>query len=273
MPTLKIDYDRCSGDGACVRVCPAKLYVMGDDGFPRTVEGAESSCIACGHCLAACPEGAIGVGRWTAADCPPATPLDLPEPKAVDRLLHSRRSVRAYAPKPLSREEIAELLHAARAAPTAVNRRAVRWIAFTERTSVADVARLCAGWLGNVMEQAEDEGRRAFARFFLERWQEGEDLICRGAPNLVLAHAPSDQAHMAQDAAIALTHLDLAAQARGLGTCWAGLVTSAASEFPELAAYLELPEGHAVYGGLMLGRPALRYHRLPPRPDLPVRWR
>jgi len=74
-------------------------------------------------------------------------------------------------------------------------------------------------------------------------------------------------------AAIALAQFELAAVARGIGTCWAGFLMRTAKVYPPLHAALGLPEGHSVCGALMLGMPKYRYPRIPQRDGAKVEWR
>ena len=72
-------------------------------------------------------------------------------------------------------------------------------------------------------------------------------------------------------AMIALSYLELAAAARGLGACWAGYL-QIASVHPRVQATLRLPVGDAIAGAMMLGKSQVKYHRIPPRKALEVTW-
>lgn len=54
--TIEIDYDKCTGVGECVRVCPVGVYeiVNGKSTAPNI-----DQCIQCCACVAACPNNAI----------------------------------------------------------------------------------------------------------------------------------------------------------------------------------------------------------------------
>jgi len=75
------------------------------------------------------------------------------------------------------------------------------------------------------------------------------------------------------DCSIALTYLELAAFSMGLGACWAGWFNFAANHHPPLTEALRLPEGHAVFGAMMLGHPRHGYQRIPPRKEPAIAWR
>jgi len=104
-------------------------------------------------------------------------------------------------------------------------------------------------------------------------WEKGSDRILRRAPHLIVAHASPAVPLAQSDCIIALSYLELAAFAAGLGTCWAGYLNSAANIYPPLQNALALPEGHQTFGALMVGRPKYRYQRIPLRNAPNIEWR
>jgi nitroreductase len=75
------------------------------------------------------------------------------------------------------------------------------------------------------------------------------------------------------DAIIALTYFDLAAPSFGIGTCWAGFLSIAASSYEPLVQALALPPGRKCAFGLMFGYPQYQFHHIPERNPLQVAWR
>jgi len=71
---------------------------------------------------------------------------------------------------------------------------------------------------------------------------------------------------------IALTYLELAAYSLGMGACWAGFLGIAAGYFPPLVKELPIPEGHQVFGAMMIGYPKHAYHRIPSRTEARIAW-
>ena len=103
--------------------------------------------------------------------------------------------------------------------------------------------------------------------------QEGDDVVLRGAPVLVVAHATKEDPMAQSSCTIALTTLELAATSMQLGGCWAGYFNAAASTFAPMQQALGLQKGHQCYGAMMLGYPKFRYHRMPERKTPSITWR
>jgi nitroreductase/NAD-dependent dihydropyrimidine dehydrogenase PreA subunit len=259
MSFIEVDAVKCKKDGLCAAVCPSGCLEEGPDGAPMAVD--PTLCNGCGHCVAVCPHGALANARVDAGGLRPAI-RTLPPPEAVDVLLRGRRSIRVYADRPVPRDMLGELLDVARYAPTASNAQEIRWIVADTPTKVRDLAALTAAFFA-------DNG---FRPQLSALWERGRDVFLRGAPALAVVHTPSDTSWGAVDTGIALTFMELAAVSRGLGTCWAGLLTYAAAAYAPLRQALGVPDGHTVHGGLMLGYPKLRYAAVPPRNPAVVNW-
>ncbi len=243
--------------------CPFNLLVDGGDGIPTPVEAAGEMCVNCGHCVAICPGDAIAVNGMTAEDCDEVDPAKAVSAEQVEQLFRSRRSVRVYKDEPVERETLERLLDMARWAPTARNKQPVHWLVLTDRDEIAELSRMVASWLREV-------GRYLPIADAVDK---GKDMVNRDAPCLLIAHAGPDALKPVEDCSIALTTIEAAAPAFGLGACWGGLFMAAAQNCEPLRDRLNLPEGHTVYGALMLGRPKFRFRRIPPREAVKVTWR
>jgi nitroreductase/NAD-dependent dihydropyrimidine dehydrogenase PreA subunit len=259
MNQIAVDPSLCKRDGACVEVCPSKTLTLNKGGFPEEI--SESRCILCGQCVAVCASHAIA---HTGLPDEPFLSVcrELPTPAMMDGLLMSRRSVRTFRNRPVPRETLEALLNVARRAPTASNSQKVRWIVVEDAAKVHALAQETVNWIRSSGSSSA----------MLEQWDRGYDFILRGAPTVVVACAPADYAWGKEDCAIALTYLELAAEARGLGACWAGYLTRIAAIHAPLRQALSVPEGYAVCGGLMLGERKYSYQRIPPRKPLSVQW-
>jgi nitroreductase/NAD-dependent dihydropyrimidine dehydrogenase PreA subunit len=263
MSWITVDHDLCAQDGVCMAVCSRDLIVADAEGYPVTVDGEESVCTACGHCLGACPHGALTLRGVGGDDCVAVGSDGALGEDVVRTLIMGRRSVREFQDRPVPRETIEWLLQTTRWAPSASNKQPVHWLVIDGR----DKVQALAGQVADVLR-----GRPGF-ELQVGAWDDGRDFILRDAPHLVVAHAKDEGPYGATDCAIAVAELDLAARALGVGGCWAGLFMGAANAPGPLRDGLHLPAGHKVFAALMLGRPTYEYRRLPPRNELRVTWR
>jgi len=259
MSRIEVDHELCLQDGACVEVCPARTLRLTDSNYPE--ELPEAPCIECGHCVAVCQCGAIH--HTSLPDASFLQPLTAwPSADEMDALLMGRRSVREFKTEPLPHQTMEALLEIARRAPSASNKQQLHWIVMNGREKLAKLA-------GLVVEGGKKGG---LAPSLVAQWEGGYDFVLRGAPTVVVACAPANYSWGKEDAAIALTFLELAAEARGIGVCWAGYLSRIGSAYPPVQQWLEIPDDYTILGGLMLGEGKYAYHRVPPRKPLSVHW-
>jgi len=273
MPLFVVDPARCRGDGICVDECPTRIIELkSGDPTPCVPAEAEEFCRNCGHCVAVCPHGAASITGMAPEQLPRLRSDWRPGPEQITHFLRARRSIRTYTPQTVEREVLAKLIDVARFAPSASNRQAVSWVVIYDAAEVHRLAGLTVDWMRAGLTSQTAAARRNTLRF-IAGWESGLDMVCRGAPHLVIAGAPASYPWAATDGAIALTYLELAATSFGLGACWAGILTNAARQWPPLQEALALPEDHIVGGAMMIGYPRYRYYRLPSRNEAQVMWR
>jgi nitroreductase/NAD-dependent dihydropyrimidine dehydrogenase PreA subunit len=270
MNTPTIDSTKCLEDGSCARVCPSGSLVAGPGDVPQVVETAR--CIECGHCVAVCPAGAVTLGGTRAEDLEPLQPGWRLDAARAGQLLRGRRSTRAFREEPLPREAIAGLLATTQYAPSGHNSQPIHWTVIQDRAGVQAVAAATVAWMRQMVDAGSPLAKALGLPGLLARRDEGRDVVCRGAPHLVVAHAPASDQGGTIAGAIALTYLDLAAVSVGAGTCWAGYVFIAAGLSPEVSQALGVPEGRRCCGASLLGRPGEEHLRIPRRRAPTVAW-
>ena len=274
MTLLQIDRERCHQDGICADVCPALIISLDQEhGYPELVDHGAERCIRCGHCVAVCPHGALTHEAMAAEDCPAIDRASLPDAGQLAHFLRSRRSVRRYKKEPLDRETLARIIDVARYAPSGHNYQPVQWMVIESPDEVQRLAGMVADWMRHLMAENASMVAAMHMDLLVEAWEKGQDRICRNAPHLIVAHAVQANPTAQAAATIALTYLELAAASMGVGTCWAGFFNVAANFWPPLKEALELPDGHAPFGAMMVGQPQYRYQRLPLRNEPQITWR
>ena len=147
--------------------------------------------------------------------------------------IRGRRSIRRYQDRPVEWEKIAQVLDAARLAPSWKNMQCWRFLVLTA-----------------------SEARQSLAGVFPDD-NPGKGAIA-SAPVLVVVCADPTRSgvengieYYVADTAIAFEHLCLAAHALGLGSCWMGWY----DEEP-IRKTLGIPEGIRIVGITPLGYPA-----------------
>ena len=248
----------CSHCGLCAETCPWGLIDVPKDGVPHLAKAAAKLCLLCGHCEAVCPTGSLQL-----EDPRLAPTVSQPHPAVIEaaRLgayLRMRRSIRRYREEPVERSTIEQIMDIVRYAPTGRNRQDVQWLMIHDTREVRRLTALAVDW----MRETGNSGNPLAARYNLpgmvKAWEEGRDTICMNAPHLVIAYVNEENPVARTNAVIALTHLDIAAPAFGLGACWGGIFMQAVNNWEPLRTALDLPSGHVPAHCLMLGYPAVR---------------
>ncbi|MBP1726936.1 MAG: nitroreductase [Deltaproteobacteria bacterium] len=263
MSLIEVEQEKCKRDGICATICPLELILQEGEGFPEPTGDADELCISCGHCVAVCPTGALSLSGLPVRDCLPMQDDLRVSAEAVEQFLKVRRSVRVFKEEPVAREVLERVIDSTRWAPSAINIQPVRWLVIERPVDVRTLAGLIAEWMR----------KETLAPRYIAAWDRGKDVVLRGAPHLVAACGPTENFWGPVDCAIAVTYLELAAQAHGLGTCWSGLLTRAATSYAPIAEFLGLKEDQRINGALMIGYPKYRYRRIPMRNRAMVTWR
>ena len=253
MNTLELNAEACIRCGRCTGACPQQLIAKHHDGRVVVLKKAMHRCIGCGHCVACCPKGALslnGVEPSTLAHVERAPLSELQR----EMLFKSRRSTRMYRDEPVPHELLRQALEAARYAPSATNTQDVAWMLIEGRDKLRAIGARVAAWAANLQAPYNQ---------IADSFNSGRDPITRGAPALILAHTTTASPMGTLDCTAAVSYLELALHSLDLGSCWAGFIIAAASSGTDLG--LPLPEGRSFRAGLMLGYPASRFVRLPPR--------
>jgi nitroreductase len=167
---------------------------------------------------------------------------EIPGPTAVDTLIRSRRTVRAFRPDPVSRGQLVEILETARTAPSTFNTQPWRVHVLAGNAKRALGEAILRAHAANAAPQfspfpepppracsarQEDFGRRYYASLGIDRAdmasrarQTGRNFLFFDAPvGLIFAIDAALTKHSWLDCGLFLQNLMLAASARGLATC------------------------------------------------------
>ncbi|MGE4557310.1 MAG: nitroreductase family protein [Desulfovibrionaceae bacterium] len=184
---------------------------------------------------------------------------------SVKEAIAARHSVRAFARQPLSKDEIRELLEAARNAPSSLNSQPWRFKVVTDPEDLAwfgtSEASKRQAWLANAgaificcadLEHYVKDSQSAAFFYRSNNILQGEPL--KGVEAYVQKAADDDEAAKfgacAMNVSIAVSFMMLRAVELGLGTCWVGMFNEA-----NVKARFGLPMGCRVVNILAAGRP------------------
>lgn len=273
MELFTINRETCNQDGICAAVCPAGIIEMNDDAYPSPSVDADEICIRCGHCVAVCPTASLDHTDVPLEACVPVSKeLAITHEQSV-QFLRKRRSIRRYKDKTVPKPELEQLIDVARFAPSGHNSQCVEWLVLGDRGELQRLSGIVVDWMRWMLDNQPDVAALFHMDRTVFRWEEGHDVILRGAPAVIVAHAHKENRAAPPACAIALTYLELAATTLGMGACWAGYFNAAAGVFPPMQEALALPSSHQAFGAMMVGYPQYRYQRLPPRNEPSITWR
>ena len=293
---IGIDEKKCTKCLECVKECPSGLFIKPptEVGEKREVifKDSYNRCIFCGHCIAVCPTDAIIFENAEKA-------FEFPEIKNIAsiidynnlmKFLRARRSIRRFKSDPVPKEKINAVLEAMRYAPSARNAQCWEYVVISDPEIIKVIKNAVIKMMAllikvikyrkilklfvpkEMKEFIMDPATKIGLDHFFEEINKGEDPALYNAPLLIIICAPDLGSMTGADAGIALTHGMLAAQALDLGTCWIGYAQEALRRFKKTRELLKIPKKMNVNGVLIMGYPAVKYHRTPPREPLKIRW-
>ncbi len=262
MLDFTIDESRCIQCGECAADCPVSVIDL-DQGYPRIPTQKERHCIQCQHCLAVCPTAALSI---LGVDPDSVPGLMAPTPDFVENLLRGRRSVRRYRPEAVAADVVDRLLRVTAHAPTGKNQRQVRFTVVDDPVAMhAFRERAIEGIRQATITNTLPIGLEYFAKF-VEHYEQGRDIIFRGAPHMLVLSAPETSPTPEADPYIAMTYFEIMANALGLGAVWCGFAAWAiARVVPQLRDVLGIPRDHRSLYVMMFGYPDVRYARVTQR--------
>jgi len=272
MALIQVDTSKCDKDGICVAVCPLHILALDPDTGPIVQKGMAQHCIACGHCVAACPHGALDNVRNPLAQHAPLPDYPVIDAETAQRFLRSRRSIRCYREETVARELLENLLQIIRYAPSGHNSQGLACVVVGGPDRLRQLCDVVVKWMRGVITAQPELANTLHLPAIVSAYENGADYILRGAPHVIFTTADKSSRTAPATTFLALEYLELYATSLGLGTCWGGYVMVCASQSPALASLLHLPDDRTITGAMMVGYPKYVYHRLPERNPLPITW-
>ena len=259
----------CIQCGACIDDCPFHIIEFAPD-YPALNPTRVHHCIRCQHCLAVCPTGALSILGFKPENSLPL-PESLPNARQMTALIRGRRSMRRFLPEPLEAGVIDQMLATVANAPTGKNNRQCLFTVIEDPATMEIFRReTLEGLRRAVTEKRLREGLSYF-RHVVTAWDQGRDIIFRGAPHLLMVSVPQSVSTPDADMLIAMSYFELLAASMGIGTLWNAMIRWALSTIDvDLYQRLGIPDDHVKGYALLFGRPAVQYHRTVQRDEVQV---
>lgn len=238
-----IDGDKCIGCGLCAKDCV---------GFDIRLEDGKAvpcgrSCIMCGHCEAICPQGAVkieGLEDETEA-FDEQTRLD---PQVLMQAIKTRRTIRNFTDRKVSSEILDMIIEAGRLAPTGANSQNTGYLILDKKKSSCEAAAVSIfGGLLNF-------GKKLVPA--LRSMNIDKNFFFKKAP-LVIVILGKDKV----SASLAAQNMAFMAEANGLGVLFSGFFTTCYNMSGKIRKIVGMKSKPKAVTTLVIGYPAVKYHR------------
>ena len=186
----------------------------------------------------------------------------------VIEIIKTRRSIRNYKEDPVSDEDIRFLIDCARYAPSGSNMQPWSFLVIQNKEVMQKLSEDGKKAVIPIAEKIAENPKRA-AGFISYLKAKGSNLF-HNAPLLVIIFGDKKSMTADWDCAMAAQNMMLAANSRGIGSCWIGLVMPALTD-EKILKELDAPPGYKAVAPLIFGYPQGKT-AMPERREPEVKW-
>ena len=272
MSLLTINRHNCLKCGICIEICPNGIISMDENGFPFLSEEKAQDCVSCGHCEAVCATQALKHNRLPEMEMIQHEKLQEINSENLTEYFRNRRSIRKFLSRSVDKSILEKIFETVCYSPTGVNMQQNKWIMICDKAVIHQLSDAVIEWMKTMVTSNSDLARMLGFENLVQMYEQGNDVICRDAPNFVIGYADAAYTGGALDSVIATSHLELLLPSFGLGGCWAGFVMIALGCSQKVRDVVGLNESHAVRSALMIGYPKYHFSEVPYRKDADVKW-
>jgi Nitroreductase len=284
MAEISINHDTCIKCGKCIRVCPSELFYNNTETKQVNVENLDA-CIRCGHCVAVCPTDAVTHLTFPASTAHAFDRKNFPTAEALELLIKSRRSNRAFSSQSVPEEYLQKILEAAYRAPTASNEQELSYTIVTNPEKLHQIAALTLDVFIGILKLIRPI--RGLLKLFMPEvialipefeemvanFSKGKDGVLRGAKAVIFIHAPQSARFGRPDANLAYQNASLMAESLGVAHFYTGFVCVSLDKDKRKRRIAKLLgiDGE-IYAGMALGMPAFHFEKYIDRKPMRVNW-
>ena len=285
-----INQELCKKCKFCIEVCPCNIIEFKNEKVSFIAE-REKICLKCGQCMAICSTKAIKIEDLSYEN----QLFDLPENKVLYNefkdFLATRRSVRNFKEKPVSKEDLQQIIDSVAYAPYGSAPNKVNITVVNNRKTIESSLPYISEFLDNIVKWLESPFKRFVIKLKkgaetfntidnhlypiakLENYKlEYGDRITRNAPTIIIFHANKAAEEHTNNSIIYATYAMLAAHSLGLGATMNGLVPAGINKLKKVKDIFKIPENHEAIISVIIGHPKYKYKRAVKREKTNVSW-
>jgi ferredoxin len=293
MDKIFINESTCKKCVLCGEVCPNKIIRKNEKKEMFFLEERIDLCFKCGQCMAVCPTKSIIVeGLSYTKDF-----FDLPTQESYEEgffnLLYSRRAIRNFYDKPVSREVMEKIVKAISLSPPGFPPIKFQLIIVQNQQLIKDALPYMIELYDSLIKVVNSPIKRIFVKKEvgakryrtmqqhliplltkrLPSLKNGlEDTLTRNAPAMILFIADRNGEDIKEDIFIAATFGMLAVHALGLGGSIMDIIPPAIEKKKELRKMFNVSDNQEVVASMILGYPKYKYQRGIKREIKNVKW-
>lgn len=272
MNLLTINRPKCLKCGICAEICPKGIISIDEEGFPFLSEENAKNCALCGHCESVCTPQALKHSLLPEMEMIRHEKLREINPENLTEYFKSRRSIRKFLSRPVDKSTLEKIFETVSYSPTGVNMQQNKWIMICDKAVIRRLSDTVIEWMKMMIASKSELALMLGFEGLVKMYENGNDVICREAPDIVIGYTDVAYAGGILDSVIATSHLELLLPSFGLGGCWAGYVMIALGYSQKARDLVGLNESHAVRSVLMIGYPKYHFSKVPYRKNADVKW-
>lgn len=247
-----IDPSKCVGCGLCVKDCVGcDIELKNGKAVP-----SEEGCIYCGHCEAICPQKAVRVEGYEeeSEEFEEQTRLN---PEELMAAIKTRRTIRQFTEDEVSESVIQQILEAGRLAPTGTNAQKTQFILLKDKKAA------CEELAVRRFRKLIGMGKAILP--MLKKMKVEDNFFFKKAPVVIVILGKD-----AVSASLAAENMAFMAEANGLGVLFSGLFTGCYNSMGKIRKLIGMKKEPKAVTTLVIGYPAVKYHRTARRKPLQI---